>query len=382
MECGVQVTGKHPSNKLTALAVKKLTTPGRHADGNGLYLVIDPSGARRWIQRLVVAGKRRDIGLGSARVVSLDEARELALRNKRIARSGGDPVAQKRQEQGQAILFRDVAINVHEQHEGAWKNDKHKAQWISSLQNHVFPKIGYMPVGEVTSAEVLNVLSPIWNEKPETAKRVLQRIRSVIKWAKAKGYHKGDDPVELALAALPRRAKRTSHHASLAFVALPDLYEQLIISQLTGATKLALRFVILTACRTTEALEADWSEIDIDKKLWTIPAGRMKAGEAHQVPLSSEALKTLLEAGVELSGLIFKSPVNGRSLSNNTLRIALQKRLGAIARCMACARLSRTGLQRQQDIQMRSPRWRWRIRYATKWKLPTGAGIFSKNAVI
>ena len=161
MERGVQVTGKHPSNKLTALAVKKLTTPGRHADGNGLYLVIDPSGARRWIQRLVVAGKRRDIGLGSARVVSLDEARELALRNKRIARSGGDPVAQKRQEQGQAILFRDVAINVHEQHEGAWKNDKHKAQWISSLQNHVFPKIGYMPVGEVTSAEVLNVLSPI-----------------------------------------------------------------------------------------------------------------------------------------------------------------------------------------------------------------------------
>ena len=308
---------------------KKRTTPGRHADGNGLYLVIDPSGARRWIQRLVVAGKRRDIGLGSARVVSLDEARELALRNKRIARSGGDPVAQKRQEQGQAILFRDVAINVHEQHEGAWKNDKHKAQWISSLQNHVFPKIGYMPVGEVTSAEVLNVLSPIWNEKPETAKRVLQRIRSVIKWAKAKGYHKGDDPVELALAALPRRAKRTSHHASLAFVALPDLYEQLIISQLTGATKLALRFVILTACRTTEALEADWSEIDIDKKLWTIPAGRMKAGEAHQVPLSSEALKTLLEAGVELSGLIFKSPVNGRSLSNNTLRRALHKRLGA-----------------------------------------------------
>ena len=266
---------------------KKRTTPGRHADGNGLYLVIDPSGARRWIQRLVVAGKRRDIGLGSARVVSLDEARELALRNKRIARSGGDPVAQKRQEQGQAILFRDVAINVHEQHEGAWKNDKHKAQWISSLQNHVFPKIGYMPVGEVTSADALTVLSPIWNEKPETAKRVLQRIRSVIKWAKAKGYHKGDDPVELALAALPRRAKRTSHHASLAFVALPDLYEQLIISQLTGATKLALRFVILTACRTTEALEADWSEIDIDKKLWTIPAGRMKAGEAHQVPLSS-----------------------------------------------------------------------------------------------
>lgn len=329
MECGVKVTNRHPSNKLTALAVKKLTAPGRHADGNGLYLVIDPSGARRWVQRLVVAGKRRDIGLGSVRIVSLDEARELALRNKRIARSGGDPLAQKRQEEGQAILFRDVAIKVHDQHEGAWKNDKHKAQWISSLQNHVFPKIGYMPVGEVTSADVLTVLSPIWNEKPETAKRVLQRIRAVIKWAKAKGYHKGDDPVELALAALPRRTKKATHHASLAFAALPDLYERLIASQLADATKLALRFVILTACRTTEVLEADWSEIDIDKKLWTIPAARMKAGDAHQVPLSSEALQTLLEAGVEPSGLIFKSPVNGRALSNNTLRIALQKRLGA-----------------------------------------------------
>jgi len=329
IECGVKVTGRHPFNKLTALALKKLTAPGRHADGNGLYLVIDPSGARRWVQRLVVAGKRRDIGLGSVRIVSLDEARELALRNKRIARAGGDPLAQKRQAQGRAISFRDVAIKVHEQHEGAWKNNKHKAQWLSSLENHVFPIIGYMPVGEITSAEVLTVLSPIWNEKPETAKRVFQRIRSVIKWAKAKGYHRGDDPVELALAALPRRTKKAIHHASLPFAALPDLYNQLISSQLAGATKRALRFVILTACRTTEALEADWSEIDMDNKLWTIPAGRMKAGEAHQVPLSSEALQTLLEAGAEPSGLIFKSPVNGRALSNNTLRIALQKRLCA-----------------------------------------------------
>ena len=328
MECGVKVTNRHPSNKLTALAVKKLTAPGRHADGNGLYLVIDPNGARRWMQRLMVAGKRRDIGLGSTSVVSLDEARELAFRNKRIARAGGDPLAQKRQVQGQAISFRDVAAKVHEQHEGAWKNEKHKAQWLSSLENHAFPKIGYMPVGEITSAEVLTVLSPIWNEKPETAKRVLQRIRAVIKWAKAKGYHKGDDPVELALAALPRRTKKANHHASLPFGALPDVYEQLVASQLAAATKQALRFVVLTACRTTEVLEADWSEIDIDNKLWIIPAGRMKAGEVHQVPLSSEAVQTLLEAGVEPSGLIFKSPVNGRALSNNTLRIALQKRLG------------------------------------------------------
>jgi integrase len=328
INCGKMVVSRHPYNKLTALAVKKLKAPGRHADGNGLYLVIDPSGARRWMQRLMVAGKRRDIGLGSTSVVSLDEARELALRNKRIARSGGDPLAQKRQEQGQAISFRDVAAKVHEQHEGAWKNEKHKAQWLSSLENHAFPKIGYMPFGEITSAEVLTVLSPIWNEKPETAKRVLQRIRSVIKWAKAKGYHKGDDPVELALAALPRRTKKANHHASLPFAALPDVYEQLVASHLGDATKQALRFAILTACRTTEVLEADWSEIDIDNKLWIIPACRMKAGEVHQVPLSSEAVQTLLEAGIEPSGLIFKSPVNGRALSNNTLRVALQKRLG------------------------------------------------------
>ena len=328
IECGVKVANRHPSNKLTALAVKKLNKAGRYADGNGLYLVIDPSGARRWMQRLMIGGKRHDIGLGSVRIVSLDEARENALRNKRIARSGGDPLAQKHQEQGQVISFRDVAFKVHEQYEGAWKNEKHKAQWLSSLENHAFPKIGYKPVGEITSADVLTVLGPIWNEKPETAKRVLQRIRAIIKWAKAKAYHKGDDPVELALAALPRRSKKAVHHASLPFAALPDVYGQLTVSQLADATKQALRLVILTACRTTEALEADWSEIDMEKKLWTIPAERMKAGEAHQVPLSSEALQTLLEAGVEPAGLIFKSPVNGRALSNNTLRIALQTRLG------------------------------------------------------
>lgn len=328
IECGVKVANRHPSNKLTALAVNKLKRAGRYADGNGLYLVIDPSGARRWMQRLMIGGKRRDIGLGSVRIVSLDEARENALRNKRIARLGGDPLAQKRQQQGQAISFRDVAFKVHEQHESAWKNEKHKAQWLSSLENHAFPKIGYKPVGEITSADVLTVLGPIWNEKPETAKRVLQRIRAIIKWAKAKAYYKGDDPVELALAALPRRTKKAVHHSSMPFAALPDVYEQLIVSQVADATKQALRFVILTACRTTEALEADWSEIDMEKKLWTIPAERMKAGEVHQVPLSSEALQTLLKAGVEPSGLIFKSPVNGRALSNNTLRIALQKRLG------------------------------------------------------
>ena len=324
---GQDVAGKHPYHKLTALGVRKMSTPGRYADGNGLYLVVDSSGAKRWMQRLIVQGKRRDLGLGSVSLVSLDDARELAFKNRRRARSGGNPLDDKKKATGDSISLKDAALAVHALNNGTWKSKKHAKQWFSSLESHLFPKIGHISISQISSADVMSVLSSIWISKHETARRVVQRIRSIIKWARAQGYHSGDDPVEIALAALPKNSAKPQHHDSLPFNELPELYNRINNSELSTPTKLALRFLILTAARTTEVLEADWSEIDLQHKIWTVPASRMKASQIHQVPLSDEVITILEAVDSGRHGLIFASPVNGRSLSNNTLRVALQKRL-------------------------------------------------------
>jgi len=192
-----------------------MSTPGRYADGNGLYLVVDSSGAKRWMQRLIVQGKHRDLGLGSVSLVSLDDARELAFKNRRRARSGGNPLDDKKKATGDSISLKDAALAVHALNNGTWKSKKHAKQWFSSLESHVFPKIGHISISQISSADVMSVLSSIWISKHETARRVVQRIRSIIKWARAQGYHSGDDPVEIALAALPKNSAKPQHHDSL-----------------------------------------------------------------------------------------------------------------------------------------------------------------------
>ena len=321
---------RHPFNKLTAMTVKKLSKPGKYADGNNLYLQIDISGARRWILRLTVGHRRRDMGLGSTMIVSLEEARQLARLYRGIAKSGGDPFLERQKERGFKVTFAYCAQKVHELNKPTWKNEKFAHQWYSSLENHVLPKIGELPVSQITSSDILGVLSPIWNTRTDTARKLKQRIRLIIKWARAKGFFQGDDPVELAEQALPRKKRSDNHHKSLSYKDVPDLIVKIKESKISLPTQLAIQFTILSACRTSEVLRASWDEIDMQNLIWTIPAKRMKTGKIHEVPISS-GMKDILKDAKDKIGspdYIFSSDQSGKELSNNTLRLAVQKRLG------------------------------------------------------
>jgi len=324
-----KMTKKHPNNELTALKVRKLDIPGRYADGNNLYLEIDKSGARRWTLRVTVLGRRRDMGLGGVSTVSLEEARELAYQYKKIARSGGDPILERQKNKGLQTTLIHCAKKVHQINLPTWKNQKFAKQWFSSLEHHVFPAIGKLPISQVTSADILRVLIPIWNTKGDTAKKIKQRLRMIIKWARAQGYFQGDDPVELAEQALPKQLKSDDHHKSLEFEKLPEMISNLRKSKISLPTKLALEFTILSACRTSEVLNAKWEEIDLTKLIWSIPSERMKGGKIHQVPLT-DRMTVILNDCKKLktnNDLLFPSEINGEALSNNTMRLALKKRL-------------------------------------------------------
>jgi integrase len=315
--------------KLTALQVKKALKAGRYADGNCLYLFVDDHASKRWVLRLVVRGKRRDMGLGSVALVSLEEARDLARRYRKIAREGGDPFEERKISKGKHVTFEQAALSVHELNAPAWRNKKHAEQWLSSMQLHVFPFIGTRQVSEITAADILTVLSPIWVEKADTAKKIRQRLRMVIKWARAQGFYRGDDPVELAEQALPKVKASASHFRAVSYDELPSIIKRLRASKISLPTQLALEFLILTACRTTEVLGAQWNEIYLDNKLWVIPAVRMKSGKPHEVPLTERMISVLRDAAsLNVGGdFVFPSGISRRPLSNNTLRQALQKRL-------------------------------------------------------
>ena len=175
--------GRHPDKRLTAGFVRTVA-PGRYCDGQGLYLYVQPSGTRSWVQRLVIHGRRRDLGLGSVALVPLAEARETARVNRKLAREGGDPLAEKRRAEG-TPTFAEAARRVLDQKRAGWRNGRHPQSWWTSLERYAFPRIGARPVSDVTSAEVLEVLTPVWHVKAQTARRVRERIRAVLEWAVA-----------------------------------------------------------------------------------------------------------------------------------------------------------------------------------------------------
>src|SRR5215471_6045579 len=187
---------KYPEKALSATKVRNTAKPGRYADGNGMYLVVDASGAKRFILRTLIHGKRCDIGLGGLSVVSLAEAREEAMKLRKIARAGGDPLAQRRKERRIMPTFEEAARQVHGEHAKAFRNGKHAAQWLTTLEVYTFPVFGAKPIDLVDSADVLKALSPIWMDKPETVRRVKQRMKTVFDWAKAFGYRMGDNPTD------------------------------------------------------------------------------------------------------------------------------------------------------------------------------------------
>lgn len=322
--------GRHPDKALSAVAVRN-APPGRYADGNGLYLQVDESGARRWIQRIAILGRRRELGLGSARLVTLAEAREVALENRRVARSGGDPLAERRKANLIVPDFTTSARACHEESKPGWKNQKHATQWLTTLENYVFPTIGHLPVDRIGMPEVRDCLLPIWLEKPETARRVRQRIGTVLDWATTKGWREGENPVRGVGKGLPKQKNTLVHYAALPWAEVPAFILQLREHEKASeSVRLMFEFLILTAARSGEVRGATWSEIDLDTKIWAIPADRMKAGKAHTVPLSERAIEILrrmtvfrVETGPD--ALIFNGAKIGKPPSDMALTMILRR---------------------------------------------------------
>lgn len=312
---------------LTAVRAKAIKEPGRYNDGNGLQLVCKASGAKSWILRVQHNGKRRDIGLGSFPEVGPAEAREKAVEARKQIRGGLDPSALRKNSgriSSHPPTFRELATSYHDDRKASWKNAKHRDQWLSTLETYAFPKIGDQPVDRIGSSDVLDVLTPIWNTKPETARRVLQRVLTILNFAHAKQFRDHEAPARSIRAGLGSQRGRPKHHASLPYAEMPQLMERLQAAQGVGA--MALRFAILTAARSGEVRGAQWEEIDLPKKVWVIPADRMKAGRSHAVPLSPAALAILENAkGLRKKpqGFVFPSSRDG-ALSDMTLLKAIR----------------------------------------------------------
>lgn len=321
--------GKHPYHQLTAVSVRTIRRPGRHIDGHGLYLFVDPrTGAKRWIWRGVIQGKRCDLGLGGWPRVSLADAREEALRILRDARQHKNPRLERQQEQA-VPTFRVAALTVHAEHAPTFKNAKHRAQWIATLETYAFPVIGDRKVHAIASSDVLAVLSPIWTVKPETARRVKQRIKLVFNWAKASGFCRGDNPTDGLTEVLPKLNGDKQHHPALPYQAVPAFLTALRTTpDILPAVRLGLEFLILTATRTNEVQLATWDEVDLASKTWTIPGVRMKSGRAHEVPLCARAVEVLEEAQRLRrtdSPWIFPGHKPGKPLSNMTFLKAARR---------------------------------------------------------
>jgi integrase len=317
------------TGKLTKKLVKNLSA-GRHGDGNGLYLVVDPSGARRWIVRVTVKGQknrkgaplRTDFGLGGADIVTLNQARDRALEYRRMAKQGLNPRFNARQD---IPTFEEIAQQVHIDRMPTWKNVKHGQQWINTLRDYAFPKIGRMPVDSIDQPEVLMCLSPIWADKHETAKRLAQRIKTVLDVARSKGFRSGENPVTAIkeAQALPRVKSRPKHHKAMHWRDVPAFYAELK-SRSAMAAK-ALMFTCLTGSRTGEVLGARWEEIDFDARLWTCPAVRMKTGADHRVPLTDEMLEIIKPLRAMRSDYVFEGQKRHKPLSNMSMLMLLRR---------------------------------------------------------
>jgi integrase len=340
------------------LSAAKVRTakPGRYGDGGGLYLLVRPNDTRFWLFRYTIAGRMREMGLGPVELSRMDrpdapvelspdgpnpsrtlaEARLIASDLFRAVRMGKDPLAERdtaKAEAGQAKTFGDVAKLYIEAHKAGWKNAKHAAQWSATLEAYVYPSIGKLPVPSIDTGHVTAILGPMWQDKTETASRVRGRIEAVLDFATASGSRTGNNPARWRghldkLLPKPTKVKTVTHHAALPWrqmgAFMVDLGKQ------EGVAALALRFTVLTAARTGEAVGATWGEIDLPEKVWTIPAERMKAAREHRVPLSSGALAVLTEVAKLRTDRTDNAPVfpggkPGKPLSNMALLMLLRR---------------------------------------------------------
>ena len=285
---------RHPNNALTPAFVRNVSQAGRYCDGQGLYLDVRPSGSRGWIQRLTIRGRRTELGLGGFPLVSLKEVREKAFANRKLAREGGDPLSEKRRVES-TPTFADATRQVWNQLRPGWRSPQHAQLWLSSLERYAVPPIGKMPISEVTSADVIGILAPIWHDMPPTARKLRQRIRAVMEWAVAMGL-RPDNPCDRIGPVLGSQGGVVRHMRALPHGQVSAAIETVRRSNARPVVKLAFEFLVLTATRSGEVRGALWTEIDRGEGAWIIPARRTKAAREHRVPLCRRALEILEEA--------------------------------------------------------------------------------------
>ncbi|MBX3593783.1 site-specific integrase [Sphingomonas sp.] len=309
---------------LTALEVKN-AKPGRHADGHGLYLLVRPSGSRSWVLRTQVDGRRQDLGLGPVSQLSLAQARAKAseLRNK--VKAGENVRAKEEPSSARVPTFERAARDCHAAIKGGWANKRHSDSWLSSLENHIFPAFGKRPVDQVTSVMVRDALSPIWLSIPETARRILQRIGTVLDYSHIEGWCPHEAALRSVTKGLPRQPTEEGHFAAMPYAEVPALVRCLNDLPETAGRD-ALLFTLFNAVRSGETRLAVWPEFDLTARIWSIPAARMKMKKPHVVPLSSAALAILerrWRIRTDDEGLVFSTD-GKRPLSDMTMTKVLR----------------------------------------------------------
>jgi integrase len=305
------------------LALKGKLVPGSYSDGRGLLLKVD-KGSARWVLRIMIGGKRRDLGLGSVQHVGLADARERAAAKVKEVRAGKEPTRVK------ALTFREAAKAVYELRKADWKEgSKHVDEWWDQLENHILPALGSKLVGDIEPSDMYEALKPHWNQIEETARRLRQRCELVFDWATVKGYRAANlgNPASICVAALPKQTDETAPHPAVMWKEAPTFVEALRDSKAREGARLCLEFTLLTACRTAEALYAEWSEMDLEGRTWTVPAGRMKRGKEHRVALSMEAIAVLETAKAKWpnSRVVFNGRWPGEPLSNQAMLMLMRR---------------------------------------------------------
>ena len=310
-------------SKLTVGKIKALAQPGLYNDSPTLYLAVSRTGSKSWIQRVVIDGRRHDIGLGGWPLITLVEAREQANKNRKRIRKGRDPLAEKRKKRkarkakekrkakrASVPTFREAADRMFDAKRPSLRTEKSARLWIATLERYAHPVLGDMPVDKIGREDVLRVLTPIWTSKPPSARKLRQRIKATLAWAQAHGHVEHNIAGEAIDGALPTMPAVKSNLRALPYGEVAAALDSIEASGASLSARLCFRFLVLTASRSGEARGATWAEIDLDARQWRIPGSRMKAGNEHRVPLCDAAIEVLEQAQSlpEGSGLIFPSP--------------------------------------------------------------------------
>lgn len=324
------------ANKLTAIQVRKLKSPGFYPDGRGLYLQIGKTGKKAWVYRYKINGKERRQGLGSAIDVSLSDARATASESRKLRLEDKDPINEKNKKitesqlaSARTMTFKECAVSFIDSHKSGWTNKKHIDQWTNTLTTYAYPVIGELSVQDVDVNLTMKILEPIWYTKTETATRVRQRIENILDWAKAREFRTGENPARWRghldmLLPKPTKIQKVKHFNAMPYIETPAYFVELRKKDILSAK--ALAFIILTATRSNETRSARWNEIDIDDAMWTIPEDRMKAKREHKVPLSPECLQILEEAKrFKINDFVFPGKNKRTGLSSASLQRLLRE---------------------------------------------------------